>query len=348
MQGVSHVYLYIHYNGLLNYFFQFLLNCILTKASYNQVLALLEYENVIQESLFAFGDLIDKFIASIDAEANSKDTYKRQIKPFFEWVSEKYSFDRLHQMTQQDIFAYKEFLVKDGKSAYTISGYLTAVRKFFEWLESNKIFPNIAKSVKGLKKPKGFRKDCLTVEQIRTTLASFDVETTDGLRDYALFNLLVRTGLRTVEISRATVGYLRQESGEAILQIQGKGRDSKDDFVLLVDETLRPLRKYLASRGALSEKDPLFSSTSNRTNGEPLKERTISWIIKETLRRIDIDDSRLTAHSLIHTAVSLSIKNGASLIQAQAMARHSDPKTTMIYFHNHERIKSGAERYVII
>ncbi len=39
---------------------------------------------------------------------------------------------------------------------------------------------------------------------------------------------------------------------------------------------------------------------------------------------------------------------GASLIQAQAMARRSDPKTTMIYFHNHERIKSGAERYVII
>lgn len=28
--------------------------------------------------------------------------------------------------------------------------------------------------------------------------------------------------------------------------MQGKGRDSKDDFVLLVDETLRPLRKYLA------------------------------------------------------------------------------------------------------
>lgn len=311
-------------------------------------LALLDYDNALQESLFDFEDLIERFIASIDAKNNSKNTYKRQIKPFFDWISERYSFDRLHQMTQQDIFAYKESLVRNGKSAYTVSGYLTAARKFFEWLESNKIFPNIAKSVKGLKKPKGFRKDCLTVDQIRMALASFDTETPDGLRDYAIFNLLVRTGLRTVEIARANVGDLRQEGGEAILQIQGKGRDSKDDFVLLVDETLRPLRRYLASRGALNEKDPLFSSTSNRTKGEPLKERTISWIIKETLRRIDIDDSRLTAHSLRHTAVSLSIKNGASLTQAQAMARHSDPKTTMIYFHNHERIKSGAERYVII
>jgi integrase/recombinase XerC/integrase/recombinase XerD len=311
-------------------------------------LALVECENIIQESLFGTEDLIERFIGSIDVKVNSKDTYRRQIKPFFEWISERYSFDSLRLLNQQDIFSYKDSLVKAGKSAYTISGYLTTVRKFFEWLESNKMFPNIAKSVKGLKKPKGFRKECLTIEQIRDALATFDINTPEGLRDYALFNLLVRTGLRTVEVSRATVGDLRQESGEAILLVQGKGRDSKDDFVLLVDETLRPLRKYLASRGTLSESDPLFASTSNRTSGEPLKERTISWIIKETLKRINIDDSRITAHSLRHTAVSLSIKNGASLIQAQAMARHSDPKTTMIYFHNHERIKSGAERYVII
>ena len=114
-----------------------------------------------------------------------------------------------------------------------------------------------------MKKPKGFRKECLTTDQIKSALAVFDTTTLDGLRDHALFNLLVRTGLITEEVSRATVGDLRQESGEAILLVQGKGRDSKDDFVLLVDETLRPLRKYLASRGPLSENEPLFCSTSS-------------------------------------------------------------------------------------
>jgi integrase/recombinase XerD len=311
-------------------------------------LVLVESENLTSESRFDIEALIDNFIASIDAKSNSKGTYRRQIRPFIEWIAQKYSMDNLRHLSQVDIYTYRDSLIRAGKSAYTISGYLTAIRKFFDWLESQKIFPNIARSVKGLKKPKGFRKECLTIEQIKAALASFDLSNLEGLRDYALFNLLVRTGLRTIEVSRAMVGDLRQESGEAILLVQGKGRDSKDDFVLLVDEALRPLRKYLASRGPLSEKDPLFASTSNRTRGEPLKVRTISGIIKEALRRIDIDDSRITAHSLRHTAVSLSIKNGASLIQAQAMARHSDPKTTMIYFHNHERIKSGAERYVII
>ncbi len=59
-----------------------------------------------------------------------------------------------------------------------------------------------------------------------------------------------------------------------------------------------------------------------------------------------LDSKRLTAHSLRHTAITLSIKGGASLQQAQAMARHSDPKTTMIYFHNLNRLQAGAERFI--
>lgn len=308
----------------------------------------IEHECVSVESVFDSEGLIERFIENIDIKSNSKSTYRRQLKPFFEWLSSRYLMRESRSLSHLDIVAYKEQLISSGKSSYTVCGYLTVIRKFFEWLESQKIFPNIAKNVKGLKSPRGFRKECLTVEQVKEALASFDVSTSEGLRDYTIFNLLVRTGLRTVEVTRANVGDLRQQSGEAVLWIQGKGRDSKDDFVILVEETLRPLRKYLARRGPLNNEDALFSSSSNRSRGKPLKERTIRGIIKETLRRIDIDDSRITTHSLRHTAISLSIKGGASLVQAQAMARHSDPKTTMIYFHNHERIKSGAEHFVII
>lgn len=299
------------------------------------------------QSIIVQEELIEKFINSLDVRKNSKSTYYRQIKPFFAWFFDCFALGDFSLLSLQDIYKYKEYLINSGKSAYTINGYLSIVKKFFEWLESNKIYPNIAKSVKSLKKPKGFRKDCLTVAQIKEALSCFDLATEEGLRDFAIFNLLVRTGLRTVEISRATVGDIRQRSGEAILDIQGKGRDVKDDFVILLEPTIRPIRKYLATRGPLLEKDPLFASLSDRSYGNALTERSIRWIVKKALRRIDIDDLRISAHSLRHTAVSLSVKNGASLIQAQAMARHSDPKTTMIYFHNEERVKSGAERFII-
>jgi integrase/recombinase XerC/integrase/recombinase XerD len=28
------------------------------------------------------------------------------------------------------------------------------------------------------------------------------------------------------------------------------------------------------------------------------------------------------------------------------MARHTDPKTTLVYFHNLERIEAGAEKFI--
>ena len=290
--------------------------------------------------------LVEEFISDQDVAESSRATYRRQLRQFIAWLRETGRADAMAGLQREDILAFKDYLLSSGKASYTASGYLTAVRRLFEWLEAKKIYPNVARGVKGAKKAKGFRKDCLTPGQLREALESMDRTSLEGLRDYALFNLLARTGLRTVEVARATVGDLRQESGEAILWIQGKGRDSKDDFVLLVDESLRPLRQYLSARGPLSDDAPLFSSCSDRNHGEPLTTRSISRIIKEALRRVGVDDRRLTAHSLRHTAITLSIKGGASLQQAQAMARHSDPKTALVYFHNLARVEAGAERCI--
>ena len=157
---------------------------------------------------------------------------------------------------------------------------------------------------------------------------------------------MARTGLRDIEVSRALVEDIRLEQGQEVLWIQGKGRDSKDDFVILTPEAMKPIKDYLKARGKVKKDEPLFSSDSDRNRGEALSTRSISRIIKNSMRAVGLDDSRLTAHSLRHTAISLSILGGASLQQAQAMARHTDSKTTLVYFHNLERISSGAEKYI--
>ena len=95
-----------------------------------------------------------------------------------------------------------------------------------------------------------------------------------------------------------------------MLWVQGKGRDSKDDFVILIDETLRPLREYLSTRGNCVDTDPLFASISDRNNGEGLTTKSIRRIVKSILRGVNLNDKRLSAHSLRHTAISLSIKGG--------------------------------------
>jgi len=254
--------------------------------------------------------VIPSFVMALDVSDSTRNTYERSLRRFFRWLDE--TEKDLFSLRRGDVLEYKRSLSE--RSAYTVSAHLTAVWRLFEWLEAESVvYPNAAKGVRGAKKARGYRKDCLTVGQIREALGSFDRTNLEGLRDFALFNLLVRTGLRTVEIARAQVGDLRQESGEAVLWVQGKGRDEKDDFVLLTEEALRPIHEWLSARGRIEDEAPLFCSLSSRNHWEELTTRSISRIVKEALRRIDLDSARLTAHSLRHTAVTLAVSGGASL-----------------------------------
>lgn len=288
--------------------------------------------------------LAEDFLASLDLSEKSRDTYSRSMRQFICWLEDSGRGCRI-DLQREDILAYKDLLIS-SKSSYTVTLYLTTVRKFYQYLESRRIYPDVTRGIKGAKRPKGFRKDTLTPDQLRLALASMKRKSLEGQRDYALFNLMARTGLRDIEVSRAQVGDIRQETGQPVLWIQGKGRDSKDDYVLLTPDALKPIKRYLKTRGAVQEEEALFCSHSDRNYGQPLTTRSISRIIKQALKEIGLDSKRLTAHSLRHTAISLSIKGGASLQQAQAMARHSDPKTTLIYFHNLDRIQEGAEKFI--
>lgn len=285
----------------------------------------------------------EDFLRSLDVSERSRATYTRSLKQFIGWLAD--TGRNTLQLQREDILAYKEYL-QSSKSAYTVTLYLTSVRKLYQYLESQKVYPDITRGIKGSKKPRGFRKDTLSQNQLREVLDSMELKSLEVQRDYAMFNLMARTGLRAIEISRALVGDIRQETGQPVLWIQGKGRDSKDDFVILTPEALEPIKSYLKARGRVKKDEPLFCSHSDRNRGEDLTTRSISRIIKNSMRAVGLDDSRLTAHSLRHTAISLSIQGGASLQQAQAMARHSDSKTTLVYFHNLERISLGAEKFI--
>jgi integrase/recombinase XerC/integrase/recombinase XerD len=203
----------------------------------------------------------------------------------------------------------------------------------------------VARGVKGAKVAKGFRKDTFSVSQLHQLLNSVDKTSLQGQRDFALLNLLIRTGLRTIEVLRANVGDLRQEGGETVLIVQGKGRDSKDDFVLLTEETLAPIREYLTARDARAD-EPLFTSHSTRNSGTRLATRSMRGIVKRYLRKCNLDSERLSAHSFRHTAITLALMAGASIQEAQALARHSQITSTMVYAQNLNRIASAPERKI--
>jgi integrase/recombinase XerD len=237
-------------------------------------------------------------------------------------------------------------LEASGLSPHTVSAYLVVVRLFFEWAEKVHLFPNVARDIKGGKTPRGHCRDCLTVTQVRKLLDGAERSTLRGKRDFAILNLLVRTGLRTIEIVRADLGDIRSDSGEVFLWIRGKGRDAKDEFVVLTHVSADPINEYLAVRGPVENSAPLFASIGGRNRNGRLTTRSVRRSVKDCFRRVGINSRRLTTHSLRHTAITLALLGGASVQEVQLLARHSSINTTMLYAHNLNRVANAPERRI--
>lgn len=295
-------------------------------------------EIFLQDNNFNVNDfVIDEFKRNLDATPRTKETYIKGVKVFLNWCE----LNNINEVTHAILIQYKEDLM-ETKKPNTISMYMTALKKLYKYLETKGI-KNIASDLKGGKQKRNYSKDPLTLDQAKDLLNSIDRTTNEGKRNYALIHLLLTTGLRTIEIERANIEDIRNVANNSVLYIMGKGRDTKDEYVKLTYETLKAINEYLNTRNIKDDKEPLFTSLSDRTNGQRLKTRSIRDIVKKAYKNIGINSDKITTHSLRHTAITLSLIGGTPLQEVQQMARHSNINTTMIYAHNLKRIESNAE-----
>ena len=270
--------------------------------------------------------VLASFIATQDVRESSRLLYTRTLKLFFEWLTR--TGRSLNTLTRTDILQYKDELLAEGHSSLTVASYLTSLRKFYEWAESEKLYPNIARGVRTPRRVQAFKKQHLADDKSAELLDYFKGI---GLRDFAIVNLILRTGLRTIEVIRADIGDITFKGGRRILRVWGKGHSEKDDYVVLTDKAYQPISCYLQTRKGAKPNEPLFTSSSHRNEGERLTTRTISRLCKEGLKAIGLDGREFTAHSLRHTTAVSILKHGGDIAAAQAVLRHTTPATTQIY-----------------
>ncbi len=289
-------------------------------------------------------ELVKTFIQVQDVKESSRDTYKRTLRRFLSWVDKKSYL--LSEIARAELLQYKEELLSSGMSSLTVGSYITSVRRFYEWAEANRFYPNVAKGIRTPKRLQQFRKQPLLPSQATALLHYYQDK---ALRDFAIVNLLLRTGLRTVEVIRANVGDIVFKGSQRVLLVQGKGRDERDNFVVLTDKTYQPIAEYLATRDRVNSSQPLFTSTSNNSKGERLTTRSISYIAKEGLKAIGLNERSFTAHSLRHTTAVNILRAGGSLETAQLTLRHSNPATTQIYtatINEERRLQNSGEALI--
>lgn len=271
--------------------------------------------------------VINEFIRSQDIRPSSRKTYAAGLRRFFRWVTG--SRRNLNNMTVADIVGYKDFLLNEGISPLTVSSYIVSVRRFYEWIESTGRYPNIAKSVKVPKRVGGFLKQHLTIDEGRKLLQYLKEK--GNKRNLAMINLILHTGLRTIEVARANVKDITVKRGKTILKVWGKGHDTSDTIVVLTDGVYALIQEYLEERPGLKDTDPLFVTDGKGHRQGRMATRTIQKICKDSLEAIGLTGHEYSAHSLRHTAAVTLLLNGATMLDVQRVLRHQSINTSQIY-----------------
>ena len=284
--------------------------------------------------------IVQDYANSLDVHKGTRDNYLAAIKYFLNWLTS----NNIDSVSRQVMLDYKRYLIATYPSASTVNQYLAGVRSLFRYLETLGI-PNVMSTIKSVKQSKNHKKLPLTREQALTIQANIKRDTLQEKRDYAIYQLCLRNGLREIELERANVEDISTRNDENILYLQGKFQNEKNTFVVLCSTVMEALNDYLLARGDYKMSDPLFIGLAYNKPSTRLTTRSIRRIITKMLVNNNCKNKRVTPHSLRHTAITSLVKaNDNDLLQAQVFARHSDVNTTTIYIAEDNRITNAPEK----
>jgi integrase/recombinase XerD len=299
--------------------------------------------NDLDELLKAWLQALALRVDAGELAPNSALAYRRGAGRFVAWCHASGS----QNIEPDSLRSWKAALLGEGKKPATVNAWLAGIKSFFAWaVESRNLPYNPAENVKGATRKgtsKKHARESLTDLEIRRVLAMPDT-TPAGKRDSAILAIMAYTGARTVEVYRADLVNLRTENGRLVLYVTGKGHQEADSIVVLANPKAETaMYNWLAERGDLP--GPLFISLSDRSRGQRLGLRALRGIVKQYYKLAGVRGNK-TTHSLRHTAISKAILNGAPVQKVQSMARHKSIDTTMIYYHEVDRLTNPAEDFI--
>ena len=265
----------------------------------------------------------------------TKENYTQALNAFFLYIADEQQADRSASFSAQTIGQYVNDLRQRGLSAFTVNFYLSTIKQLTEWVIKHRVRLNLTseqadnlrdvQTIRGLTIERGFYKDSLNETERDQLLDSID-----DLTDRAIVALLVLEGLRTVEVTRLTVGDVEFDRNQ--LQVLGKGKSTKK-AIKLFDSCAETLRAYLQSDAMAASRPvqstPLFPN---------LKTAQIRYRVDKYLTGLDLKRPKMSAHSLRHSAGQIMIDKGIEPTWVQRHLRHELFETTQFY------IKKQTER----
>ena len=288
--------------------------------------------------------LLDQFLHYLVVEKglskNTIEAYSHGLGRFLNHLREK----GVQEMRDVGKFHVRGFLLmlrKRNLSTKSIVRNLVAIRTFFRFLIQEGILES--NPVEELESPKVAKTlpEILTLREIEQLLEQPNLQTSLGIRDRAMLEILYATGMRVSELTHLPTHQVNLEGGYVLLY----GKGSKERVVPLGSEAMKWITLYLkTARGKLAkgkESPMLFINRS----GRGMSRQGFWKSLKGYARRAGLH-KRITPHLLRHSFASHLLEGGADLRSVQMMLGHVDISTTQIYTHvTGERLKKVHQRY---
>src|SRR5437763_4110360 len=250
--------------------------------------------------------------------------YGDDLTQFLAWVeNNRVDWDIPTRFSRGDIEGFMQYLAAQRMTGVTRVRKLAAIRKFFAFLEENSILAaNPAHTVKGARREEK-QPNILHKEQYKALL----YEASDNIRDYAIIQTFLQTGIRLSELANLHVDDVDLE--HRILTVrQGKGK--KDRQIPLVDDAVKALRNYLRYRNTqLILDDEIFFLAKNGTSRNV---STVKYTVAKYVKRAGIR-KKVSVHTLRHTFGAHKADKHMSLATLQELMGHKKKETTLKYIH---------------
>lgn len=254
--------------------------------------------------------------------------YVRDIKAFSEYMKEQGS--TLERATTTDVTGYVMNLNKSGISKATTNRKLASIRAAYGYLlELGKIKKDPTAGIK-TSRPQRKDVDYLTLEEVEQLLSLPD-ESTKGLRDKAILEVLYGTGMRVMELIELNLSDINTQMG----YIQCSGEHGRPRIVPLGKYSKAALNEYIRrSRPALlnAESDadtddrPLFVNYL----GERFTRQGLWKVLSQYGDKIGMK-GRITPHILRTSFAVHMIQNGADIKTLQELLGYDDVQAMQVY-----------------
>ncbi|MBT6890548.1 MAG: site-specific tyrosine recombinase XerD [Gammaproteobacteria bacterium] len=288
--------------------------------------------------------LIDRFLDALWLEKGLSDNtlkaYRGDLEKFGDWAQRQAK--SIIAIRREEILQYLSYRMGKGLKARSTARCLSCLRALYRYLLREKMLsddPTLRVENPKLGRP---LPETLTEQDVERLLAAPDTNTSMGVRDRTMLEVLYACGLRVSELTNLQLSEINLRQG--VIRIVGKG--SKERLVPMGEESIVWVSRYLAeARLELLKKNLAQNCVFPSNRGVAMTRQAFWYRIKAHAQTAGIQ-KKLSPHTLRHAFATHLLNHGADLRVVQLLLGHSDLSTTQIYTHvAQHRMKELHERH---